>query len=170
MVPESLLLAMQLLRGVRRKGPMGTLARDVLALLERADEELRAEGTVVRRESGRSAAAIEYVVEMTKGVEVVTESRLSGKSAPFKCPKAIYDAMVQVLAAAERPMSLEDIMEAVNRHVTDAAAEYQVRVPLRLWMHVDPALIVRSRARYRLADPKAFISQATRLWSSLRTS
>jgi hypothetical protein len=166
-VPEPILVAMQLLRGVRRKGDVGRLATEILALLERADAELRAGQKPVRRESRRSNAGIEYVVETTAAGEVLTEKRLSGKSQPFRCPKAVYDAVAQVLGKTDRALSVDEIAEDVKGRLGDRPADFQLRVPLRLWMHVQPPLLLRGRARYRSTMGDNFVLVSVRLWNAL---
>lgn len=79
-------------------------------------------------------------------VGILTEHRVGGRPYPFRCPKPIYDAMAEVLAGADHALSLEEMITAVTAVTGDPPADYQVRVPLRLWMHVEPPLIVRNRA------------------------
>jgi hypothetical protein len=167
MIPEPLLIAIQLVRGVRAKGPVGRFAKEVLPLLERAAEQLE-DGQPVRRKLGRGDGAIEYVVEKTAQGEVLTERRSGGTSQPLRCPKVVYDAAIRMLATTTKPLSMDEILSGIETVMGVRPAEFQMRVALRLWLHADPALISRLRARYRLADSTGFISKATRLWSSLR--
>ncbi|MGC4031354.1 MAG: hypothetical protein QM754_06360 [Tepidisphaeraceae bacterium] len=116
----------------------------------------------------RGGAEVEYVVEQSGGRETLAERRKTGKAQPFRCPKAIYDALVQVLVDAERPLPLDELMEAVGKAIGDEPPEFQTRVPLRLWMQVQPPLIVRNRARYRPVEANTFAGTASDLWNSLK--
>ena len=117
---------------------------------------------------GRGEADIEYIVEDSVNGPVLTEYRRAGKAHPFRCPKAIYDATVQVLAVANRAMPLDEIVAQVGQVLGSHPADYQVRVPLRLWMNVAPPLVVRMRARYSATDAKSFNRTAKTLWADLR--
>lgn len=144
------------------KGAVGDFARQLLPLLEEA------RGHAVRRRAARGTGEIEYVVEKTQQGEVLTERRLSGRSKPFRCPKAVYDAVVAVLAETPRPMSLDEIVAGIEKRLGERPAEFHVRVPLRLWMHVQPSLLRRSRARYGRSDGSDFPAAATAAWHHLR--
>jgi hypothetical protein len=111
---------------------------------------------------------VEYLVEGTGLTETLTEYRGSGKSMPHRCPKALYEAIASVLAAADRPLSAEDIAAGVEKEMGVRPAEYQLRVPLRLWMTGTPPLVSRVRARYRAGDRQAFVAATNGLWSRLR--
>jgi hypothetical protein len=101
--------------------------------------------------------------------ETLAEHRTNGKSKPFRCSKGLYDTIVQVLIAADRSLSVEEISSGVERLGLDRPAEFQIRVPLRLWLSASPPLINRNRARYRPIDPNSFHAGTTRLWSILRS-
>jgi hypothetical protein len=170
MVPDSLKTAIEVLRASRRiKGPAKHLVRDVLRLLEEAEKQLRGTGAAVRRESKRSGAAVEYAVEQTARGQFLTERRLSGKSQPFRCPKPIYDAVVKVLGASKKSMSMDEIAHEVTALLGESAADFQLRVPLRFWMHVGPPLVVRHRARYKPAEPESFVVRANEAWVESRS-
>jgi CTP-dependent riboflavin kinase len=142
-------------------------AKAILPLLEAAVTELTS-GTTVKR-AARGTGKIEYVVQMTEQGETLTERRLSGRSKPFRCPKLVYDALIKAIGEGQRPMSMDDIMTAVEAKLGDRPADFQLRVPLRLWMHTEPPLVIRSRARYRVTG-SSFISAASSLWTRLSST
>lgn len=151
-----------------RRGEVGKVATKILALLDTASQELVAEkGGAQARPSKRGDAEIEYRVEKTTAGETLAEHRTSGASQPFRCPRPVYDAIAQVLASATGPLPLEDIAAAVAAKAGVTPGDYQLRVPLRLWLSVTPPLIVRHRARYRAAD-QAFLSGTKGLWERLK--
>jgi hypothetical protein len=144
----------------------GSLARELLPLLKQAVEEMAEE--TVSRPSRRGTGKVAYLVETTQQGEVLTEERLSGKSKAFRCPKSVYDAVAEVLSKAERPLLLDEIMSAVGEKLGDRPADHQVRVALRFWMHSDPPLVVRNRARYRQIPNDDATRQAGVLWDRLQ--
>jgi hypothetical protein len=77
--------------------------------------------------------------------------------------------MAMVLAAADRPLGVEEIGAEVGKLTGEPPADHQVRVALRLWMHVDPALVSRNRARYRSVDAENLHKASSNIWDSLRT-
>ena len=170
-VPKELTVAIELAeRTAAEGGSEAICAQEMVRLLGRVREQIAAEGERrgLSRVARRGQGEVEYIVEGSGPTETLTEHRLSGKSYPFRCPKGVYEAVVAVLAASERPMSVEDIATAVEKVMGVRPAEYQLRVPLRLWMAVEPLLVPRVRARYRPADPISFHAQALVLWNSFR--
>jgi hypothetical protein len=160
-VPEELRIAIELAqRTVRAGGRVAVFAREMVRLLERTEQRLMA--TKGRLPSGDKRV---YVVDGK--TEMLAEHRTSGKSNPFRCPKALYDAVVQVLAAADRPLAVEEIAVGAAKVMGAPSPEFQVRLPLRLFMSVDPPLLVRNRARYSRSDDR-FDNDAISLWNRLR--
>ena len=135
------------------------LAKEAIAVIDRLIAQAD--------KGGRGQAEVEYVVEDTVNGPALTERRNTGRAHPFRCPKVIYDAMVEVMALSERSMPLDEVIAGVGGLLGDQPPDYQVRVPLRLWMSVSPPLVVRMRARYKAADTKAFRKTAEKLWSDL---
>lgn len=99
---------------------------------------------------------------------MLTEERLSGKSKAFRCPRAVYDAVVEVLSKADRPLLLDEIATGAEKELGDRPADHQVRVALRFWMHLQKPLLTRSRARHRPTSLKDFGDEADRRWLQLR--
>jgi hypothetical protein len=143
------------------------LAKVVRPLLEAAIAEISS--STVSRPSRRGTGPINYVVERTQQGEVLTENRVGGRSKPFRCPTRVYEYLVLVLSEADRPLAMDEIMLALEERMGERPADHQVRVPLRLWMHVDPPLIRRSRARYSLNSRDSFLSTAKHLWRQLNS-
>jgi len=170
-VPETFREAMTQLKKLgRRNDEVGEIAKSILRLLEQARTDIEADmaQAVQARTSQRAKVQITYAVETTAAGETLAERREGGTAQPFRCPKNIYDAMVKALAATEKSLALDEIMTLVKEETGDRPADHQVRVPLRLMLHVDPALIVRHRARYRAASPSSFHADSRRLWDRLR--
>lgn len=165
--PPSLLAAAELVRvAASGKSDHAAFARRLLPLLEEALEAVA--GSVVTRPLRRGTGVVEYVVEKTQQGEVLTENRPGRRSKPFRCPKSVYEALIRVLGGADRPLTTDEITSGVERLMETRPPDHQVRVALRLMLHVEPALLSRSRARYRPVDPRQFPKSADALWFSLR--
>jgi hypothetical protein len=171
-VPDELRVALELAeRTAAGKGRVATFAKEMANLLVRAEKKLEAgaTGISVSRSARGSDDRVEYLVEKA-GIgheETLAEHRTNGKSKPFRCSKGLYDAVVKVLVATDRSLSVEEIASGVERLGLERPAEFQLRVPLRLWMHIEPALISRNRAKYRPIDSKRIVLEASHLWNSL---
>jgi hypothetical protein len=172
-VPKELKVALELTeRTAAGKGKVATFAKEVASLLSRGIAQLPSTSGVgiISRAAKGGPEKVVYVVDLGNGQEeALAEHRTSGKSNPFRCPKSMYDAIVRVLGAAERAMSVEDIADDVGKLVGDRPAEFQVRVPLRLWLSVSPPLVNRNRARYRPIESDTFAVMAAQLWMNLRS-
>lgn len=142
-----------------------TAAPDLLPLLEIIEQQLRPEdrSSIGEIEQG----GVRYVVENSAIGETLAEHRLSGKSKPFRCSKKLYKNVAEVLLSADHAMSVAEIAATVEKLTGDRPAEFQVRVPLRLWTSSEIGVLARHRAKYRPADRDAFISATTKLWSQL---
>lgn len=168
-VPESLRKALdEVIKVAGTQSEVGEWARALQPLLEAATLELTS--VSVTRTSRRGTGTIQYLVETTQQGDVLTEKRTGGRSKPFRCPRTVYNALIDVLGAAERPLAMDEINEAVGIRMGDRPPEHQVRVALRLWMHRAPPLLVRGRSRHRLAAPDRFRQDAHQLWQQLQNS
>ncbi len=145
------------------RSAVGRFAASLLPLLEAAAEEVRGE---VVRQSRRGTGEISYLVEKTQQGEVLTERKSNSK--PYRCPRRMYETLATVLASAERPLLLDEIVERMAVELMDRPADHQVRVALRLWMHVQPPLVVRNRARHSASHADQFTKKAEALWIKLR--
>lgn len=167
---EALAKARELVSALaRRRGEVGRAAAKVLALLDHVEAGLRDRtgSEPVVRQGRKGLGPVEYRVEMTPTGGTLAEHRTSGASQPFRCPKTLYDAVIEVLAKTDRAMSVDEVASAVEVRLGERPADFQLRVPLRLWMHVQPPLLTRSRARYRAATPE-FGTAAVKLWNRLK--
>ena len=117
--------------------------------------------------SGRGEADVEYVVEDTVNGMALTERRLGGRAHPFRCPKSVYEALAKVMSESDRALPLDELVATVGEVLGDQPPDYQVRVPLRFWMHVEPPLVQRNRARYRATDAKKFANATRKLWATI---
>jgi hypothetical protein len=122
----------------------------------------------MRRPAARGLGEIEYLVEKTQQGDVLTERRLSGKSQPFRCPKVVYEALAKALGEAARPLSVEELVGAVERTLGVRPPDHQIRAALRFWLHLVPPLIIRSRARYKPIGSTDFASHAEKSWQMIR--
>lgn len=147
------------------KGDPLRAADQGMELIDRAIE-LAGRGTVAR--SVRGGGEVEYVVEVSANGSTLSERRKTGKTQPFRCPKAIYDALAKVLGNAEKAIPLDELGSAVAEITGEQPPEFQLRVPIRLWMNTAPPLVARNRARYRSCAPKDFVISASALWADLK--
>lgn len=167
MVPESLVRALEeVVRASEAQSEVGEWARRLRPLLEAAVADISA--VTVSRQSRRGTGAINYIVEMTQQGEVLTEERVGGNSQPFRCPARVYETLVVVLSEAERPLALDEIMSAVETRMGERPPEHHLRVALRLWMHIQPPLLTRNRARHRSISPQTFSVDSRALWRRLQ--
>jgi hypothetical protein len=165
-VPDELKIAIELAeRSVRGGGRVATLAKEMIRLLKATERHLVAIETPIAAVRPMGDKLV-YVVHSKN--ETLTEFRTSGKASPFRCPNRLYDAMAQVLASAERGLAVEEIIVEAARVLGEPPADHQVRVVLRLWMHAEPALVSRNRARYAPTDAAHIVSTAKSLWEELK--
>lgn len=171
-VPEELRVAAELaVKTASAGGPLGRFAHEIGRLLAAAIPKLEVQqARASASQRLRDAKGREYLVQGERANEALIEYRLSGKAKPMRCPKSVYEAMVQVLESADRPLSVEEIATGVEKVMGVRPADFQMRVPLRLWMNVQPPLLSRNRARYRASAPQTVQSVAHALWSSLISS
>lgn len=141
--------------------------KKVLALLGVVEAELQRVAVVEPVRQGKTPLV--YRVEQTTLGETLAEHRPGGTAQPFRCPRPVWDAVIGVLADAEKPMSAEEIAEAVEKRTGTRPGDHQYRVPLRLLTQMDPPLLTRSRAKYTAAAGD-FTKSAKKLWTMLRSS
>ena len=97
-------------------------------------------------------------------------------AAPFRSPRRVYDATIRVLLrGGGRGVDFAKIHEGVAIKMGAGQSpdgrpifpDYAVRVPLRFWMRLERPLILRERARFRVADPATFAADALAAWDAL---
>jgi hypothetical protein len=166
-VPESLRRVLEeVQRASEVNSDVGRFANTLRMSLEAAIADLAARD--VSRPSRRGTGDIKYAIERTQQGEVLSEIRTGGKSKPFRCPREVYFALAAMLEDADRPLGMDEIMSTVEQVLEYRPPDHQVRVPLRLWMHIDPPLLRRSRARHAPILPNSFLSAAAELWERLQ--
>src|SRR4051812_17062919 len=99
---DALQEAKQLLSAM--KGDKAAIKK-VLALLRVVEAEFQRVAVVEPVRQGRTPLV--YVVETTALGETLAEKRPGGTAQPFRCPRAVWDAVISVLAEADKPMSAE---------------------------------------------------------------
>jgi hypothetical protein len=163
---DALAEARRLVNALARRGDeVGRIAHRLLELLP----QIAGHGSTVTRPSKRGTAALQYLVEKTAAGETLAERRVSGKSQPFRCPKHLYDAVVEVIADAEEALAVDEIAAAAESRARSRPADFQLRVPLRLWMSTDPPMLIRDRARYRARNQPSFAKEAAAIWKKLKS-
>ena len=159
--------ARDLLAQIKAPATTARIARQVIALL---DQEMadRQQPISFLHDAKRGAARVEYRVERTGLGENVAEYRPGSKAKPFRCPRPLYEAIVAVLDNADGPLSMAEIVEQVARQTGQPPGDHQYRPAIRLWMHVQPPLLRRSRSRYSPSDGQSFKASASKLWHDLK--
>lgn len=100
-----------------------------------------------------------------RGGEMFVAEYRSDSPYPFRVPKVTLDAIIDVLAASDRPLRFSDLSSAVAKRIGDTPVNYQLHVCLRL---LASGGLTRVRGRtYTPADPKAFRRKAGKLWKEL---
>jgi hypothetical protein len=108
-----------------------------------------------------------YSVERTPSGEVLTEGRPEGKSPPFRVAKEMFDKVVGVLAASDRPVRFEEISDSMSSGGA-TPSDFQIRVCLRCLLTYSPPLITRNRNAYKATDAPSFAPKAAEAWASMR--
>lgn len=148
---------------------------EMLELLERMEARLRsgsADGSAGVSMVGSSRPRYQrkktksYRVERHHNAWFLAEYREGGKQ-PFLCPQEVYDALAAELAAMSEPAHYTTLIEAVTRRMGRPPSDYLIRICIRFWMHGDPPLIERIRARYRPIRPSKFLQESKRAWRQL---
>lgn len=149
----------RLLRRIEKAHP------DAKAVVSEIRERVRLLIDRPRRSSARrTGAETTYVVEGGTGDKgSLAEHRPSGQ--PLRVSKQAYDIVVDVLAAAERPLPFDELMAQTTTKV-NAPADWQVRVVLRYLLRAEPEIIRRVRSRYQPVTPRTFKAAANRAWKA----
>lgn len=88
---------------------------------------------------------------------------------PLRVPRAMFNAIVAILADSDRPVPFDEIMRDAAK-AQQPPAEWQARVVLRFLMRADPEILVRSRSRYQPNDSKHFLKLAEKWWKDTAAS
>jgi len=171
-VPKEIGLALDLAREMATKeGEVAIFANRIIVLLDHAVTMLDQVGEHDATLQLSSGGAAVYAVELGRNKEkMLTERRHGGQSKPHRCSRSLYEAVVNVFAASDKPLSVQDIVDGIEKATGDRSEEFRVRVPLRLWLDVVPPLIRKHRARYRCDDSNNFKAHALEVWTDLSRS
>lgn len=133
--------------------------------LERLVDQIQPSGDAgAQPRRGRRNQPKTYHIEGRPGEEALCEYRPDDPDRPFRCPRATYDALARVLAAAPKPAKFDDLAKRVGRELGHVPALYQLRVALRFWTRPEVGLVERARTRYRAREPERFERQAGEAW------
>jgi hypothetical protein len=132
-----------------------------LALAKAARWPRKAPETQVRRNQPK-----EYRVERHGGGEFLAEHRQGGRQA-FLCPRDVYEAAAAILAETDQPRHFEVLLERLSAQLGRTISEYLLRVCLRFWMGLRPALAEKTRTFYKAVRPAGMTRDAKRAWREL---
>ena len=121
-------------------------------------------GTRRRSVQRRTGEGVRYEVRTVNKRALLYEVRPAG--APLRVGRDLFDAMVELLAAANKPMSYDELAEGAEAKTGADLADWQGRVLIRFLQQADPPIVIRERSRYRAVDPSKFAAAARRLWTS----
>jgi hypothetical protein len=62
-------------------------------------------------------------------------------------------------------VAVEEIAFEAGKAMCEPPSEFQFRMPLRLWLRVNPALVSRYRAHHKLVDINIFERETAFLWN-----
>jgi hypothetical protein len=164
---------------LRARDTLSVLLREFPETAPRAGELLAALGDIERasagdgRQSGQSTSRRPgrkpkyYVVETVGNDEFLAEYRADDPR-PFRAPRAVFDAVVKVLAKARSPLQASEIRNKAARVLGGEPPDYAVRVCLRFLCSKSVGLVSRHRARYLAGDRHSFPAAAEDALTSLR--
>jgi hypothetical protein len=132
----------------------------------RAQTEARQPAVIGERRPSRRDLSKRFQVERTHRGLFLAE-HFSSTRLPFRCPEAIYFAVVKVLESARAPVSFDVVLQKVRAASKDPLPDYLVRVCIRFWLATKPPLIEKVRACYRPLHPTRFAREAKRVWDKL---
>lgn len=140
----------------------GEHVKQAIALLDKADRTI-ARGPTVRaaRPRVRGDSVEEYRIEPSERGLCLTEVRSTGAQ-PFRCPREIYDAVVEVLAGAEDGVSFEELRKQASKRLQQNPPPpiYLFRIVLRFLKFRE--LIQHAGRRFRPTLPSSKFDEATR--------
>jgi hypothetical protein len=143
-VPKELTLAIELAeKTATSRTRVAAFAREMLRLLRSVEQQVRKSQSSLMNSAATGPLAQKVIYLVDPRTETLAEHRTSGKSNPFRCSKALYDAVAKVLAVTERPLAVEEIAAEAGKLLGEPPADFQLRVPLRLWLREEPPLITR---------------------------
>jgi hypothetical protein len=114
-------------------------------------------------------AVTEYRVEQFGGREVLSEYR-QGLRHPFRCDRAVYNAVVGALHGESQGIRYDDIVARVAKKLAEKTPDYLIRLCLRCWLKSQPRLIARGHTKYTAISPSKFRQAAAARWDELTST
>jgi len=152
----------------RAMGEMRKIRRLAQRLDLEIDHEVRLaerRGTEPRSKPKQAKAVVGYSIENGRYGIALSEHR-SGGTAPFRCPKPMYDLVAEVINDAPESFKFNRVYEQVQDRTGEEVPDYQVRVALRFFTHV--GAVKHSRARFTQDGKKSFRRIAKEAWDDLQ--
>lgn len=103
-----------------------------------------------------------YQVEIAFGEEKLCEVRSGADQRPFRCPRAVYDAVVTVIDGSVKPIGFDELTSQVNERTSESIAGYLIRVVLRFLRK--SRILARTRRNFAPIDRASFTEAAGRAW------
>jgi hypothetical protein len=132
------------------------------------DHEIRLaerRGTEPRKKPKQSKAIVGYTIEQGRYGIALSEHR-SGGTAPFRCPKSMYDLIATVINDAPSSFKFNLVYDQVQERTGEEVPDYQARVAIRFLVHV--GALKHSRARFVRDEKKSFKKMAKEAWDDLQ--
>lgn len=146
--------------------------RTIRRLAQRLDLEIDHEvrlaerrGIEPRSKPKQAKAVVGYSIENGRYGIALSEHR-SGGTAPFRCPKPMYDLVADVINDAPESFKFNRVYEQVRDRSGEEVPDYQVRVALRFFTH--GGAVKHSRARFTQDGKKSFRRIAKEAWDDLQ--
>jgi len=84
-----------------------------------------------------------------------------------RCPQRIYDAPVAEMSEIAEPVQFPALLQGLAARTGKELPDYLIRLCIRFWMGVKPALVEKIRTRYRPIRRSTFARDARRAWRQL---
>lgn len=146
--------------------------RAIRRLAQRLDLEIdhkvrlaERQGTEPQSKPKQARAVVGCSIESGRYGFVVSECRSSG-TAPFRCPKPMYDLVAEVINDTPESFKFNRIYEQVQDRTGEEIADYQVRFAPR--SITDVGAVKRSRARFTQDAKNSFRRIAKEAWDDLQ--
>jgi hypothetical protein len=118
--------------------------------------------------AGASPSAGPTYAIVRRGGDQMLEERRPGRQ-PFRVNRRLYDAVVNVLAEADKPLEFDKLSSRVRHHLNrKELPAYLPRTALRWWLSLETSPIVRAHSEYeRRGTPEQFRANANDAWKRL---
>ena len=137
-------------------------ALELLEVVQKRLETLQTEPPADQPKPARRGRKVQgYEVQNSPEGQFLAEHR-EGEGVPIRCPREVYEATADELAAASQAVHFDHLLERVSQRLSQRQPDYRLRVAMRFWLH--HKLIERSRTRYRPAERATFRQRARELW------